>query len=91
MLENIPRVLEIVQFVVLNDTRRQFIVPRPGDCVTAFTFRALNASRFFIFYSLIIICRKSKVELSIFAKCLHFLVVKKNRCPCAKDGFIATY
>ena len=61
MLENIHRVLEIVQFVVLNDTRRQFIVPKPVDCVTAFTFRALNASRFkcpsqffYIYYSLII-------------------------------------
>ena len=34
MLENIHRVLGIVQFVVLNDTRRQFIVPKPVDCVT---------------------------------------------------------
>ena len=36
------------------------------------------------------ICQKSKVELCIFAKCLHFLVVKKSMCPYAKDGFIAT-
>ena len=34
ILENIHRVLEIVQFVVLNDTHRQFIAPKAADCVT---------------------------------------------------------
>ena len=27
------------------------------------------------------ICKKSEVEFSMFAKCLHFLVVKISRCP----------